>query len=223
MKKRVIHLILILFSVAVLCFGSYTTVHAYTQEQIQQAKAWLSAHGYSPDEAGANQAYQDYLNGKFDEELGITTTEQTTTGTTEARSTGTRTTEHRTTEITTEKKTEQSGEEQRDESGQTENNQDLPEQSMGTGQSADAEKDAKVPVEDESGQESTVESEGQTISAGAGESKANEPQEVTLYKEENADSYREAGTVIALAVMLVLVVAGLWQLFLQSDKKERKD
>ena len=47
--------------------------NAYTEEEKQQAKAWLSAHGYSPDMSGANQAYQDYLNGKFDEELGYDT------------------------------------------------------------------------------------------------------------------------------------------------------
>lgn len=41
-------------------------VEAYTEEQKQQAKAWLSAHGYSADAAGANQAYQDYLAGKYD-------------------------------------------------------------------------------------------------------------------------------------------------------------
>ena len=41
----------------------------YTQEEKEQAKAWLSAHGYAPTREGAAQAYQDYLNGKFDEEL----------------------------------------------------------------------------------------------------------------------------------------------------------
>lgn len=39
---------------------------AYTAEEIEAAKQWLIQHGYSPDEGGANQAYQDYLNGKFD-------------------------------------------------------------------------------------------------------------------------------------------------------------
>lgn len=66
------------------------TAHAYTEEEKAQAKAWLSAHGYSPDMGGANQAYQDYLNGKFDEELGIdvngdgipATTQTTTEGAT---------------------------------------------------------------------------------------------------------------------------------------------
>ena len=38
----------------------------YTEEEKAQAKAWLSAHGYPPTRAGAQMAYQDYLNGKFD-------------------------------------------------------------------------------------------------------------------------------------------------------------
>ena len=50
----------------------YRQAEAYTDEEKAQAKAWLSAHGYSPDAGGASAAYQDYLNGKFDEELGIT-------------------------------------------------------------------------------------------------------------------------------------------------------
>lgn len=40
-------------------------VYAYTEEEIAAAKAWLSANGYSPTRAGAEQAYQDYLNGKW--------------------------------------------------------------------------------------------------------------------------------------------------------------
>lgn len=61
----------------------------YTEEQKQQAKAWLSAHGYAPTQAGASQAYQDYLNGKFDGDpqveavLGKRPTEATTVVTTE--------------------------------------------------------------------------------------------------------------------------------------------
>ena len=38
----------------------------YTQEQKDAAKAWLSAHGYAPTRAGAAQAYQDFLDGKLD-------------------------------------------------------------------------------------------------------------------------------------------------------------
>ena len=38
----------------------------YTQEQIDAAKAWLSAHGYPPTRAGAAQAYADFDAGKLD-------------------------------------------------------------------------------------------------------------------------------------------------------------
>lgn len=58
---------------ACMCFsGAFTSVtKAYTEEEKAQAKAWLSAHGYAPTREGAEAAYQDYLDGKFDEELGI--------------------------------------------------------------------------------------------------------------------------------------------------------
>ena len=39
--------------------------YAYTEEEKAAAKAWLSSNGYPPTMAGAEQAYQDYLNGKF--------------------------------------------------------------------------------------------------------------------------------------------------------------
>ena len=35
-------------------------------KQKQQAKSWLSSHGYPPTRAGAEQAYQDYMDGKID-------------------------------------------------------------------------------------------------------------------------------------------------------------
>lgn len=75
--------------------------YAYTEEEIAQARAWLSAHGYSPDRGGAAAAYRDYLNGRFDDELGRNTTESTTESTTERTTevtTGTTERENRTTE-----------------------------------------------------------------------------------------------------------------------------
>ncbi len=42
-----------------------TVTKAYTEEQKQQAKAWLSAHGYPPTMEGAYQAYSDYQSGKL--------------------------------------------------------------------------------------------------------------------------------------------------------------
>lgn len=41
------------------------TAYAYTEEEKEAAKSWLSQNGYPPTMAGAEQAYQDYLNGKF--------------------------------------------------------------------------------------------------------------------------------------------------------------
>ena len=42
--------------------------HAYTEAEKQAVKDWLSSHGYPPTMAGAEQAYQDYLNGMWQEE-----------------------------------------------------------------------------------------------------------------------------------------------------------
>ena len=46
--------------------GGSSSSSGYTEEQKAAAKAWLSSHGYAPTRAGAAQAYQDYLDGKFD-------------------------------------------------------------------------------------------------------------------------------------------------------------
>lgn len=79
-KNRSFILVMTLLLVCTAAFAFARTAQAYTEEEKAQAKAWLSAHGYSPDYGGASQAYQDYLDGKFDEELGITTnTEAETT------------------------------------------------------------------------------------------------------------------------------------------------
>lgn len=40
---------------------------AYTDEEKAYIKSMLQAYGYSPDMAGANQAYQDYLSGKYND------------------------------------------------------------------------------------------------------------------------------------------------------------
>lgn len=63
--KKVVKIAVFALS-AMLFLGCQMESYAYTEEEIEAAKAWLSAHGYSPDAGGASQAYQDYLNGKFD-------------------------------------------------------------------------------------------------------------------------------------------------------------
>ena len=58
--------ICILLASSIFCSGRNTlSAYAYTDEEIAAAKEWLAANGYSPSRAGAEQAYQDYLNGKF--------------------------------------------------------------------------------------------------------------------------------------------------------------
>lgn len=63
----------------------------YSEKEKAAAKAWLSAHGYSPTREGAAQAYQDYLNGKFDDDPQVQAAkqanEQETNGATEAKKT----------------------------------------------------------------------------------------------------------------------------------------
>lgn len=65
MYHRNAKFIVAVISCIVLVFSMIPS-QAYTEEQKQAVKAWLSAHGYSPDWSGVSQAYQDYLNGKFD-------------------------------------------------------------------------------------------------------------------------------------------------------------
>ena len=64
MKRLLLVLMLILG--AVMITSRPVQTYAYTEEQKQQAKSWLSAHGYPPTRAGAEQAYQDYMDGKID-------------------------------------------------------------------------------------------------------------------------------------------------------------
>lgn len=65
--NRIVLVILFLLagSVFLKSYTHSTVTKAYTEEQKQAAKAWLSAHGYPPTKEGAYQAYQDYQNGKL--------------------------------------------------------------------------------------------------------------------------------------------------------------
>ncbi len=95
----------LMVTLLLVCSVSFTS-YAYTEEEKAQAKAWLSAHGYSPDWGGANQAYQDYLNGKFDEELGVDVNGDGIPATTQAGTESASSQDE--TESTTEEKTEES-------------------------------------------------------------------------------------------------------------------
>ena len=71
MKKHFLSVV----ATVVLAFGlslaPCSSSHAYTKEELENGKEWLSDHGYSPDLSGAKDAYQDYLDGAFDEEMGL--------------------------------------------------------------------------------------------------------------------------------------------------------
>lgn len=63
--KKCAFILMIVLCMAVAAQQTAVPVYAYTQEEKDAAKAWLSAHGYSPDMGGAQAAYADYMNGKF--------------------------------------------------------------------------------------------------------------------------------------------------------------
>ena len=65
MKKwmRIVGILLICLVVGGTVFARDTLpVQAYTDEEKAAVKAWLSANGYPPTMAGAEQAYQDIRN-----------------------------------------------------------------------------------------------------------------------------------------------------------------
>ena len=63
--KRLLLVIMLILG-AVMITSRPVATYAYTDEEKQQAKSWLSSHGYPPTRAGAEQAYQDYMDGKID-------------------------------------------------------------------------------------------------------------------------------------------------------------
>ena len=102
MKRLLLVLMLILG--AVMITSRPVATYAYTDEEKQQAKSWLSSHGYPPTRAGAEQAYQDYMDGKIDVPeadayMGKNQTNNSTTSAKESTTQGTTTTK-----VTTETK-----------------------------------------------------------------------------------------------------------------------
>lgn len=196
MRKNFIHFVCMLVVIIFLSLGTGSISHAYTEEEIQQAKAWLSAHGYSPDAGGAGQAYQDYLDGKFDEELGINTTEQVTTGVTEETS---RETSEKTTET-----------HQKEEEEKTGGNGETSPDSIGGSDNRDTEK-PDMDVTEEQDVSKTGDLAGEESKEPNSESDASQEkkQEITLYQKQNQDTYKEAGVVVTLSVLLMVVLKGV--------------
>lgn len=185
MVKKVFGMLVAFGMILMIGLSIHTTSYAYTEEEKAQAKAWLSAHGYSPDAAGASQAYQDYLDGKFDEELGITTesaqsSETTTEGESSEQDTETTADEN--------KKTENGESEDSGKSGSDDTNS----VSSGTTEENVSTEDTEVSSEkeEESPQQDDVK----------------EQEKIELYHEASTGQYREAFLVILLGVGCMLLV-----------------
>lgn len=196
MRKSIIHFVWMLMVIILLSFSAGSVSHAYTEEEIQQAKAWLSAHGYSPDAGGASQAYQDYLDGKFDEELGISTTEQVTTGVTEENP-----------QESSEKTTETHQKEEKEKTGR---NEETAPGSIGGSNNGETEIPDIENTEDQVVSK-TEDSAGEEPKEPNLESDVSQEkkQEITFYQKQNQDTYREAGMVVTLSVLLMVVLKGV--------------
>lgn len=195
--KRMIYVIGKLILMLLLVLDMSFVSNAYTEEEKQQAKAWLSAHGYSPDQAGAGQAYQDYLNGKFDEELGVDVNGdgippagQTTDVSGDATSDA----------LTKDKMNTETTEKGADTAANDSDNEVVGSAGEVSGQTIEA-----------SGEEYNLSSQNhESLLDGVAEmNKDAVDEENTLYQSARKDQYQEAATVIVLSVVLMLLL-GLW-------------
>ncbi|MCM1157412.1 MAG: hypothetical protein NC300_04195 [Bacteroidales bacterium] len=214
MKRNIILLMLTGLLILLFGLGIPFSSRAYTEEEKAQAKAWLSAHGYSPDAGGASQAYQDYLDGKFDEELGITdnTTEEASTekenggGDKDAgRPIGAKDPREK-------KKTDKGKEPAK---GSTEASSSEAETSE-----EQAENPVRQTMEEAVSEDTTVENETEDTvkenkTADGEKTISEEKQEgqtVTVSQSQNGDSHGETGLIIFLSVMLVAIIVGIFML-----------
>lgn len=186
-------------------FGMSREAKAYTDEEKAQAKAWLSAHGYSPDAGGAAAAYQDYLNGKFDEELGITREAST-----EARTQ----TAYDDSEDKEEKTTEEGNDGTSPDSSSGNNAEPSVWDIMG---GTSEEIDTEASVATEAATEEIIEEAPSTQMAYEEPEDEEEPEEekgeISLSDPGKKDEYREAAIVVVLSVLLCALLLGAFSLF----------
>lgn len=201
-KARLYRRIFYLVAVLVVIGGSLLcskTAYAYTEEEKQQAKAWLSAHGYSPDISGASQAYEDYLNGKFDEELGYDTNgDGVPAATTEDASSDSQ-----------EQSTE--GNETSEKTGKGEVPSDGTMPSGNTGKTIESENEGGSKSENdtaapEAEQRIGTDDQEGTTAAKIVEQKAIRNGNITLYCPEKKDCYQDGAMVIVLGVLAMFAV-----------------
>ena len=189
------------------------TSDAYTEEEKQQAKAWLSAHGYSPDMGGASQAYQDYLNGKFDEELGYDTNgDGIPAATTEGTSQSVEETTTKAEESTTE-----SAEKQK----QGSSTETKPSDKKETAESEKQKNTSTVETEQQIQEEEQSQTAKTTLQEGrSAKQKSAKQQESgndkTLYRTDKKEIYKKAAIVTVLSVLVMLLI----DLFLHLKKRK---
>lgn len=216
MKKRITYLISALVLAFCLAFSVAEVSYAYTEEEKQQAKAWLSAHGYSPDAGGASQAYQDYLDGKFDEELGYDTNgDGIPAATTEESSQQENSTENK--RDSTSAKTEEKTDSLEAFDGHSSNGSSSVKTDMSNVEDSQTDTDDTDGSKKDSleGQEKTVkESQEQPTEDTSGDSSQYDRKEVgiTWYRTENKSKYQNAGIIVVISGLFVL----LWGAFFHS-------
>ncbi|MDE6625349.1 MAG: hypothetical protein K2K56_03135 [Lachnospiraceae bacterium] len=214
MKKKMIYLMSALVLAFCLAFSVRGVSYAYTEEEKQQAKAWLSAHGYSPDAGGASQAYQDYLNGKFDEELGYDTNgDGIPAATTEESSQQESSTENKTdaTSAKTEEKTDST--ETSDNNGSN-GSPSVKKEVSNVKNSQMEPNDNEDPAKDSLEEQEKIGKEQQQQSTENTDSSQDAAKEmgITWYRTENKIKYQNAGIVVVISGLFIL----LWGAFFHS-------
>lgn len=217
-KRQLLKVITIISLIISVAFSVCNTSYAYTEEEKQQAKAWLSAHGYSPDAGGASQAYADYLNGKFDEELGVDVNGDgipAAAGTSEDASTQDNNAEEEDSDWTdaeTDVDDNSEGKTKKQIPGNNTSNSDTSGNGENTA-SGSTNKDAEMAGGNEDGTlkvnllglDEDTEQVDNTISAPAKPAKLSRGM-ITLYQRERMDTYKEAAEVVGISLLLAMVI-----------------
>jgi len=215
--KQIRYMLGTLILLLVVILNLSLTANAYTEEEKQQAKAWLSAHGYSPDMGGANQAYQDYLDGKFDEELGYDTNgDGIPASTTEeiSQSSETETTkDNGGTTKSTGKQEPPTGKMPSDEAKTAEGDMEKDAEAEGgntTSPTTESNQQAEDGKEEQTAETwSAKENAAKQKSGQQKDNRQSEKKNITWYIPEKIESYQDGLIVIILAV-LVMVIAGIF-------------
>ena len=213
--KRMRLLMLMVMTALLICSASFTS-YAYTEEEKTQAKAWLSAHGYSPDWGGASQAYQDYLNGKFDEELGVDVNGDGIPATTQAG------TESGSTQTKTETTTEESSEETTQESAQADDEEaGKPDKAVATKSEDD---DTNAGASDGKRDENAQEADASLTEQLTEDTQDTEDTDVAIDKDVSEKGLRLEGyQVVMIAIVAIVAVCFLLLYFKKRNVTDEAD